>query len=61
MTHLMVHLMANVDLCGPVHIRWMYPMERYMKSLKTYVWNMARLKGSMVEGYTMEETIRFCT
>jgi hypothetical protein len=39
----------------------MYPMERYMKSLKIYVWNMPRLKGSMVEGYTMEEAIGFCT
>jgi hypothetical protein len=44
MTHLMVHIMVEVDLCGPIHIQWMYPMERYMKSLKTYVWNMARLK-----------------
>jgi hypothetical protein len=61
MTHFMVHLMAKVDLCGHVHIQWMYPMERYMKSLKTYVWNIPRLKGSMVEGYTMEEAIGFCT
>jgi hypothetical protein len=36
-------------------------MERYMKSLKTYVWNMARFEGSMVKGYTMEEAIGFCT
>ncbi len=59
MTHLMVHLVAKVKLCGLVHTRWMYPMERYMKSLKTYVWNVARPEGSMVEGYTMEETIGF--
>jgi hypothetical protein len=61
MTHLMAHLVAKEKLCGPIHTRWMYPMERYMKSLKTYVWNMARPEGSMVEGYTMEETIGFCT
>jgi hypothetical protein len=36
-------------------------IERYMKSLKTYVQNMARLEDSMVEGYTMEEAIGFCT
>jgi hypothetical protein len=35
----------------------MYPMERYMKSLKTYVQNMARLEGSMVECYTTKEAI----
>ncbi len=32
MTHLLVHLMVEVKLCGPVHTQWMYPMERYMKS-----------------------------
>jgi hypothetical protein len=32
-----------------------------MKSLKTYVQNMARAEGSMVEGYKMEEAIGFCT
>jgi len=61
MTHLMVHLVAKLKLCGPVHTQWMYPVERYMKSLKTYVRNMARLGGSMVEGYTMKEAIKFCT
>jgi hypothetical protein len=59
MTHFMVHLMVEVELCGLVHIQWMYPMERYRKSLKTYVWNMARPNGSMVEGYTMEEALDF--
>lgn len=27
--HLMVHLVEEVKLGGPVHYRWMYPMERY--------------------------------
>jgi hypothetical protein len=60
MTHLMVHLVVEVKLCGPIHTRWMYPMERYMKSLKTYVRNMVRPKDNMVEGYIMEEAIGFC-
>nr|KAJ0225269.1 hypothetical protein LSAT_V11C100049470 [Lactuca sativa] len=34
MNHLMVHLVREVRLCGPVHFRWMYPFERYMKTLK---------------------------
>ncbi|XP_076903001.1 uncharacterized protein LOC143557927 [Bidens hawaiensis] len=34
MIHLMVHLVREVRLCGPVHFRWMYPFERYMKTLK---------------------------
>jgi hypothetical protein len=32
-----------------------------MKSFKTYAYNMARSKGSMVEGYKMDETIKFFT
>jgi hypothetical protein len=26
-THLMVHLVAEVKLCGPIHTQWMYPIE----------------------------------
>ncbi len=44
MTHLVFHLVEKFDICGPVHTRWMYPMERYMKALKGYVKNMARLE-----------------
>jgi hypothetical protein len=40
---------------------WMYPMEHYMKTLKGYVRNKVRPEGSMVEGYAIEEALRFCT
>lgn len=39
MVHLMVHLVREVKLCGPVYLRWMYPFERDMKKLKGYVRN----------------------
>lgn len=29
MVHLMVHLVEEAKLGGPVHYRWMYPLERY--------------------------------
>ena len=29
MVHLMVHLVDEAKLGGPVHYRWMYPLERY--------------------------------
>lgn len=61
MTHLMPHLVEELFICGPVHTRWMYPMERYMKSLKDYVRSNARPEGSMAEGYGMEDTLGFCT
>jgi hypothetical protein len=59
MMHLPYHLVQELDLCGPVSTRWMYPIERYMKTLKGYVRNMARPEASMAEGYVKEECIGF--
>jgi len=39
MVHLIVHLVREIRICGPVFLRWMYPVERYMKILKGYVKN----------------------
>jgi len=51
MTHLVVHLVEELDLYWLVHSRWMYPMERYMEALKGYVKNVALPKGGMVTSY----------
>jgi hypothetical protein len=61
MTHLIVHLVEELELCGLVHTRWMYPIERYLKTLKGFVKNKARPKSSMEEGYALEEALGFCT
>lgn len=61
MTHLLLHLVEELQLCGPVHMRWMYPIEQYLKILKGFVQNKARPKGSMVKGYALEEALGFCT
>ena len=61
MTHLVYHLVDELDLCGPVSTRWMYPVERYMKTLKQYVRNMARPEASMAEGYVKDECLGFIT
>jgi hypothetical protein len=60
MTHLVINLVEELDLCGHVHTRWMYPFERYMKALKGYVRNMAWPGGSMANGYSIEEALGFC-
>ncbi|CAM8944242.1 unnamed protein product [Rhodiola kirilowii] len=39
----------------------MYPFERYMKILKSYVRNRHRPEGCIVEGYITEEAVEFCT
>jgi hypothetical protein len=61
MTHLIIHLAEEVFLCGSVHTWWMYPMERYMKSLKDYVRTKACPEGSMAEGCVLDDTLDFCT
>jgi hypothetical protein len=61
MVHLIVHLVREIRLCGPVYLRWMYPVERYMKILKGYVKNQHRPEASIVERYIAEEAIEFCS
>ncbi|KAL4330077.1 hypothetical protein AHAS_Ahas13G0364000 [Arachis hypogaea] len=48
MVHLTVHLFDEVTLGGPVHYRWMYPIERYLGRLKQYVhiWIILRLEST---------------
>jgi hypothetical protein len=50
MTHLTLHVVKELDVCGPVHARWMYPIERALKMFKTYVRIRACLEASMAEG-----------
>ncbi|KAI5334148.1 hypothetical protein L3X38_024281 [Prunus dulcis] len=61
MVHLVVHLVREVRLCGPVYFRWMYSFERYMKVLKGYVQNRTRPEGCIAERYIAEEAVEFCT
>ncbi|XP_074294088.1 uncharacterized protein LOC141621619 [Silene latifolia] len=61
MVHLLIHLVEEVKLGGPVQYRWMYPIERYLAHLKSYVRNKSQPEGSIAEGYILEETITFCS
>jgi hypothetical protein len=61
MSHLIIHLVEELYICGPVHCRWMYPVERYLKTLKDYVRTYTRPEASMAEGYAMSETLGYCT
>ena len=61
MIHLIVHLVREIKCCGPVYLRWMYPVERYMKILKGYTKNLYRPEASIVERYIAEEAIEFCS
>ncbi|XP_057760478.1 uncharacterized protein LOC130980854 [Arachis stenosperma] len=61
MVHLTCHLVDEAKLGGPVHYRWIYPIERYSGYLKSYVRNKAKSEGSIAEGYVAEEALTFCS
>ncbi|XP_038976736.1 uncharacterized protein LOC120107516 [Phoenix dactylifera] len=61
MVHLVIHLVGEAKLGGPVHHRWMYPIERYLVRLKEYVRNRAYPEGSIAEGYIADECLTFCS
>ncbi len=56
-SHLTLHIIEEPDICGPVHTRWMYPIERTMKVFKGYVCNRSRPEASMAKGYILDKTI----
>ncbi|GJR75087.1 hypothetical protein Tco_0087452 [Tanacetum coccineum] len=59
MIHLVIHLPLEALEGGPIHPRWIFPFERYMKKLKGYVRNKAKPEGSIAEGYVAEEALTF--
>ncbi|XP_056690116.1 uncharacterized protein [Spinacia oleracea] len=60
MIHLTVHLVREVQLCGPAYLRYMYAVERFMKILKDYVHSGSRPEGCIVERTLIEEALEFC-
>ena len=59
MTHLLVHIVKEIAILGPVFLHNMFPFERFMGVLKKYVHNRARPEGSIAKGYGTEEVIEF--
>jgi len=57
--HLLVHLVDEVEIAGTVHARWMFFLERFMKTLKGFVRQKARPEGSMSEGWLVQESCVF--
>ncbi|KAG9135334.1 hypothetical protein Leryth_015223 [Lithospermum erythrorhizon] len=61
MEHLPIHLAGEALMVRPAQFRWIYPIERYLSTLKKYVRNRAHPEGSIEKGYLMEECMNFCS
>jgi len=59
MIHLPIHVPNKVRLGSAVQFRWMYPIERYLCRLKSYVRNKTYPEGSIIEGYLTEKALTF--
>ena len=54
--HILVHVVDEVAIARTVHTRWMFYLEQFMKTLKAFVRQKARLEGSMAEGWLVQES-----
>ena len=61
MVHLLVHLCKELEYGGPAHVRCMFPIERYLCKLKSYVRNKSKPEASIAEGYLAKECLIFCS
>ncbi|XP_074283850.1 uncharacterized protein LOC141608390 [Silene latifolia] len=61
MVHLILHLVQEIKLCGPVFLRWAYPFERHMVTLPDKVKNPARPEASIIQGIISEMVTEFCS
>ncbi|CAN1153654.1 hypothetical protein LINPERPRIM_LOCUS14832, partial [Linum perenne] len=55
------HLVEEVRLGGPVYYRWMYPIERFLGKLKSFVRNRSQPEGLIAEVWISEEIITFAS
>ena len=60
MTHLLVHLVKEIDILGLVFLHNMFSFERFMGVLKKCVRNRVRPEGSIASAYGIEKVIDFC-
>src|SRR3989337_3794811 len=59
MMHVLVHLVDEIAILGPVFLHNMFPFERFMGVLQKYVHNRARPEGSISKGHENEEVVEF--
>jgi hypothetical protein len=58
--HLMIHLVDQILILGPLYLHSMFSYEWFLAVLKAYVQNHAHPEGSIMQGYTTEEVVECC-
>lgn len=61
MSHLVIHLVEELAIGGPVHACWCYSIEHYMGHLAKYLCNKGKPEACMAQGYAADEALGFCT
>ena len=59
--HCIVHILHEIEMCGPIQKRTMFPIERYLKVLKKIVKQKDHPKGSMLQGYMLFKSTIYLT
>ena len=55
--HYLIHQVEEIELCGPMHSRSMWMVERHLKFMKVLVRQRAHVEVSMMEGYTVYHVV----
>ncbi|KAI9118810.1 hypothetical protein K1719_010255 [Acacia pycnantha] len=61
MEHFPVHLAYEAKVGGPQQYRWMYPFERFLRTLKKKIKNPRYIEGSIAEAFLVEEATKFAS
>ena len=57
--HYLIHQVEEIELCGLVHSRSMWMVERNLKFMKGLVRQRAHAEGYMMEGYTVYQNMLY--
>ena len=57
--HYLIHQVEEIELCGPMHSRSMWMVERHLKFMKGLVRQRGHVEGSMMEGYMVYQNMLY--
>ena len=57
--HYLIHQVEEIELCGPIHSRSMWMVERHLKFLKGFIRQQVGTEVSMEEGYMVYQNMMY--